>query len=155
MNRWVGSPQRRKRLECEVAPGPLVPRHRQLQATMNLNKHDPQTEMGMDMTPMIDVVLLMVVLFMVTTAVTQQELDDPELVAEESREDRSDPKRVRPIVNFDFRGVGRLAASARGNDLFGYRGEFLGLVRTADSLATPVASRAGVDPGVVDLSRRN
>jgi Ca-activated chloride channel family protein len=59
------------------------------------------------------------------------------------------------VDNFDYRGVVSLAASARGNDLFGYRGEFLGLVRTADSLATPVASRAGVDPGVVDLSRRN
>jgi Ca-activated chloride channel family protein len=36
---------------------------------------------------------------------------------------------------FDLGAAGRLAASARGQDVYGYRGEFLGLVRTADALS--------------------
>ncbi len=36
---------------------------------------------------------------------------------------------------FDLEAVGKLAASARGNDDHGYRGEFLGLLRTAEALS--------------------
>jgi len=41
------------------------------------------------------------------------------------------------IGNYEFSDVVELAAGARGADPFGYRGEFLGLVRLADTL-TPV-----------------
>ncbi|MFV2090057.1 MAG: YfbK domain-containing protein, partial [Pseudomonadales bacterium] len=36
---------------------------------------------------------------------------------------------------FDLEAVGKLAAAARGNDDHGYRGEFLGLLRTAEALS--------------------
>ena len=36
--------------------------------------------------------------------------------------------------NFNFAGVAKLAHSARGEDRFGYRGEFLSLVNLAQSL---------------------
>jgi Ca-activated chloride channel family protein len=37
--------------------------------------------------------------------------------------------------NYGYGDVVELAAGARGTDPFGYRGEFLGLVRLADSLS--------------------
>ncbi|MGD8830036.1 MAG: VWA domain-containing protein [Pseudomonadales bacterium] len=37
--------------------------------------------------------------------------------------------------SFDLSAAERLASAARGNDAFGYRGEFLGLVRTAEALS--------------------
>jgi len=47
------------------------------------------------------------------------------------------------IDDYDFDDVVELAAGARGDDPFGYRGEFLGLVRLADSLSvqTPRVSQ--------------
>ena len=39
--------------------------------------------------------------------------------------------------SFGFADAARLAAGARGVDAFGYRGEFLGLVHTADALSGP------------------
>lgn len=48
---------------------------------------------------------------------------------------------------FDLEAVARLAAAARGEDGFGYRGEFLGLVRTADAL-----SAHGLDPAAASGS---
>ena len=39
------------------------------------------------------------------------------------------------VGNYGFDDVVQLAAGARGEDPFGYRGEFLGLVRLADSLS--------------------
>ena len=72
---------------------------------MNLNKHDAQTDMEMNMTPMIDVVFLLIIFFMIITDLTQQELEDLKLpVAEEAVEDKPDPKTVRPIINIDYRG---------------------------------------------------
>lgn len=73
---------------------------------MNLNKHDPQTEMEMNMTPMIDVVFLLIIFFMIITDMTQQELEDLELpVAVKAVEDQPDPNVVRPIINIDFGGT--------------------------------------------------
>ena len=43
---------------------------------MNLSRHDPETEMDLDMTPMIDVVFLLIIFFMIITDLTQQELED-------------------------------------------------------------------------------
>ncbi len=42
------------------------------------------------------------------------------------------------VGGYEFADVVELAAGARGNDPFGYRGEFLGLVRLADSLSPQV-----------------
>ena len=39
------------------------------------------------------------------------------------------------VADFAYADVAELAAGARGPDPFGYRGEFLGLVRLAESLA--------------------
>ena len=72
---------------------------------MNLAAHDPETDMEMNMTPMIDVVFLLIIFFMVITDLTQQELEDLALpVAEEAEEDKPDPEVVRPILNIDYNG---------------------------------------------------
>jgi Ca-activated chloride channel family protein len=44
--------------------------------------------------------------------------------------------------DFALDAVAALASAARGNDPFGYRGEFLGMVRTADALAVNVQDNA-------------
>jgi biopolymer transport protein ExbD len=67
---------------------------------MNINKHDADTEMEMNMTPMIDVVFLLIIFFMIITDLTQQELEDLVLpVAVEAVEDKPNPEERRPIVN--------------------------------------------------------
>ena len=47
------------------------------------------------------------------------------------------------IADLDYAGIVSLAQSARGNDPFGYRGEFLNLVRTADALSAHVDVQGG------------
>jgi Ca-activated chloride channel family protein len=42
--------------------------------------------------------------------------------------------------NFSLDEVATLASGARGDDPFGYRGEFLGMIRTADALALNIPS---------------
>lgn len=72
---------------------------------MNLAKHDAQTEMEMDMTPMIDVVFLLIIFFMVITDLTQQDLEDVDLpVAEHAKPDKPDPNEWRPILNVMYDG---------------------------------------------------
>ena len=72
---------------------------------MKLNKHDAQTEMDMNMTPMIDVVFLLIIFFMIITDLTQQDLEDIKLpVAKTCVPDVPDPKVVRPIVNINAEG---------------------------------------------------
>jgi biopolymer transport protein ExbD len=67
---------------------------------MNINKHDPQTEMQINMTPMIDVVFLLIIFFMIITDLTQQDLEELKLPAARSAvEDKPDPAVVRPIIN--------------------------------------------------------
>jgi len=67
---------------------------------MNINKHDAQTEMEMNMTPMIDVVFLLIIFFMIITDLTQQDLEELKLpVAIAAVEDKPDPKKVRPVIN--------------------------------------------------------
>lgn len=39
------------------------------------------------------------------------------------------------VADLDYAGIVRLAQGAKGDDPFGYRGEFLNLVRTADALS--------------------
>ena len=46
---------------------------------MNINKHDAKTEIEMDMTPMIDVVFLLIIFFMIITDLTQQDLEELKL----------------------------------------------------------------------------
>ncbi|MFT7486219.1 MAG: biopolymer transport protein ExbD [Candidatus Paceibacteria bacterium] len=73
--------------------------------TMNLNKHDPETEMDMDMTPMIDVVFLLIIFFMVITDMTQQDLEELVLpVARNATEDKPAPGEFRPVVNIKTDG---------------------------------------------------
>ena len=73
---------------------------------MNLNKHDAQTDMDMNMTPMIDVVFLLIIFFMIITDLTQQELEDIKLpVAQTCVPDKPDPKVKRPIVNINAEGL--------------------------------------------------
>jgi biopolymer transport protein ExbD len=67
---------------------------------MNLNKHDPETDMEPDMTPMIDVVFLLIIFFMVITDMTQQDLEDLQLpVAQNAVADKPKPDEFRPVVN--------------------------------------------------------
>jgi biopolymer transport protein ExbD len=72
---------------------------------MNLAKHDPQTDMDMDMTPMIDVVFLLIIFFMVITDMTQQDLEELQLpVAQNAVADKPNPDEFRPIVNIKVDG---------------------------------------------------
>lgn len=72
---------------------------------MNLAKHDAETDMDMDMTPMIDVVFLLIIFFMVITDLTQQDLEDLDLpMAAHAHPDTPDPEEFRPILNIPFTG---------------------------------------------------
>ena len=72
---------------------------------MNLNKHDPETDMDMDMTPMIDVVFLLIIFFMVITDMTQQDLEELQLpVAQNATADKPAPDEFRPVVNIKVDG---------------------------------------------------
>jgi len=72
---------------------------------MNLQKHDPQTQMDMDMTPMIDVVFLLIIFFMVITDLTQQDLEDLQLpVAQNAIPDKPPKDEWRPIINVKHTG---------------------------------------------------
>ena len=67
---------------------------------MNLNKHDAQTDMPINMTSMIDVVFLLIIFFMIVTDLSQQDLEELKLpVAKTAVPDQPDPKKVRPVVN--------------------------------------------------------
>ena len=67
---------------------------------MNINKHDPETDMEMNMTPMIDVVFLLIIFFMIITDMSQADLEDLQLpVAQEADPDKPDPSEVRPVLN--------------------------------------------------------
>lgn len=67
---------------------------------MNINKHDPETEMEMEMTPMIDVVFLLIIFFILITDMSQADLEDLQLpIAENADPDKPDPKEVRPVIN--------------------------------------------------------
>jgi len=74
---------------------------------MNLNKHSAETDMEMDMTPMIDVVFLLIIFFMVITDLSQQDLEELEMaVAKNAVPDKPDPKAPpRPILNVKHTGV--------------------------------------------------
>jgi len=72
---------------------------------MNLSKHDPETDMDMNMTPMIDVVFLLIIFFMIITDLTQQDLEELELpVAIHAVPDKPKPDEWRPVVNVPFDG---------------------------------------------------
>ncbi|QDU66664.1 ExbD/TolR family protein [Engelhardtia mirabilis] len=73
---------------------------------MQMSKHDPETDMEMNMTPMIDVVFLLIIFFMIITDLTQQELEQLVLpVAVEAVEDKPDKDERRPIVNIKQDGT--------------------------------------------------
>ena len=72
---------------------------------MNLSRHDPETEMDMNMTPMIDVVFLLIIFFMIITDLTQKELEELVLpVAAFAVPDKPDPDKWRPILNIQYDG---------------------------------------------------
>jgi biopolymer transport protein ExbD len=72
---------------------------------MNLTRHDPETEMEMNMTSMIDVVFLLIIFFMFITDMTQQDLEDLKLpMALNANPDKPDPSEFRPIVNIKITG---------------------------------------------------
>jgi biopolymer transport protein ExbD len=72
---------------------------------MNLSRHDPETDMDMDMTPMIDVVFLLIIFFMIITDLTQQDLEELQLpVALHAVPDKPKPDEWRPIVNIPHDG---------------------------------------------------
>ncbi len=73
---------------------------------MKLAKNDPRTEMEMNMTPMIDVVFLLIIFFMIITDMTQKELEDLKLPeAENAAPDEPDPDEFRPIINIKIDGT--------------------------------------------------
>ena len=73
---------------------------------MNLAKHDPETEMEMNMTPMIDVVFLLIIFFMIITDMTQQDLEDLTLpMAVHAVEDKPLPGENRPVINIKHDGI--------------------------------------------------
>ena len=58
------------------------------------------------MTPMIDVVFLLIIFFMIITDMTQQDLEELQLpVAQTAVEDKPDPKEKRPIINIPHTGA--------------------------------------------------
>lgn len=72
---------------------------------MDLAKHDPETEMEMNMTPMIDVVFLLIIFFMIITDLTQQDLEELQLpVARSATPDKPNPDEWRPILNIPYDG---------------------------------------------------
>ena len=74
---------------------------------MNINKHDPETDMEMEMTPMIDVVFLLIIFFILITDMSQADLEDLQLPkAENADPDKPDPtKPQRPVLNINHAGV--------------------------------------------------
>ncbi len=72
---------------------------------MNLQRADPETDMEMNMTPMIDVVFLLIIFFMIITDMTQQDLEDLELpMVRHAKEDKPKPDEWRPILNITYDG---------------------------------------------------
>jgi len=67
---------------------------------MKLQSTDDEQEMDMNMTPMIDIVFLLIIFLMVITDLTQQDLEDLQLpTATNAQPDKPDPDEFRPIVN--------------------------------------------------------
>lgn len=67
---------------------------------MKLQKTDDEQEMEMDMTPMIDIVFLLIIFLMIITDLTQQDLEDLQLpTATNAQPDKPDPDEFRPVVN--------------------------------------------------------
>ena len=72
---------------------------------MNLSKHDPETDMEMNLTPMIDVVFLLIIFFMIITDLTQQDLEELQLpVASYATPDKPNPDEWRPVLNIPYDG---------------------------------------------------
>ncbi|HJO27371.1 MAG: hypothetical protein CMK00_01670 [Planctomycetes bacterium] len=72
---------------------------------MNLSKHDPETEMEMNMTPMIDVVFLLIIFFMIITDMSQADLEELTLpTASNAKEDKPDADDFRPVINIHIDG---------------------------------------------------
>ncbi len=67
---------------------------------MKMSKHDPQTAIELDMTPMIDVVFQLIIFFMLITDMTQEELESLHLpTAVTASPDEPDPTEIRPVIN--------------------------------------------------------
>lgn len=66
---------------------------------MNLNRHDPRTELAANSTPLIDVVFLLIIFFMVITDLTQQDLEDLELPDSVAAVPDEPGPEARPVIN--------------------------------------------------------
>lgn len=63
------------------------------------------SKIDINMTPMIDVVFLLIIFFMIITDMTQQDLEELQLpIAETATEDKPNPDERRPIVNIPHTG---------------------------------------------------
>ena len=72
---------------------------------MNLAKHDPETDMPMNMTSMIDVVFLLIIFFMLISDMSQQDLEDLVLpMAKYAVPDKPPPGDWRPVINIQYDG---------------------------------------------------
>ncbi len=72
---------------------------------MKISRRDPNVEMEMNMTPLIDVVFLLIIFFMIITDLTQQDLEELQLPkARSAVPDEPDPKQVRPVLNIPVSG---------------------------------------------------
>ncbi len=108
---------------------------------MNLTKHDPNTDMEMDMTPMIDIVFQLIIFFMLISDMSQKELEVLVLpTATNAVPDKPNPDDMRPVVNIVADGSiyikGELLYDAEAPDEYKAVQEYLQLM----------ASRMGREP---------
>lgn len=71
---------------------------------MRRNRSGPNTEMAMDITPMIDVVFQLIIFFMLIIDLTQKELEDIKLPSASECSSDEDPDKGRMIINISKDG---------------------------------------------------
>ena len=85
---------------------------------MRLSKHRRATIAEMDMTPMIDIVFLLIIFFVVTAAIEKEAVDETILLAKSyyvRPPEKQDPRQI--TVNVGYRGADSTAISIAGNFL--------------------------------------
>ena len=67
---------------------------------MTFADDDDDASFELNMTPMVDIVFLLIIFFMIITDLSQQDLEELKLpMAEAAVEDKPDPNVVRPVIN--------------------------------------------------------